>query len=295
MAQNNQKLPDFTPSWAVPIINEASQKYNVPGAVLASLIQQESGWNPKAVSPAGAQGIAQFEPATAHGMGIDPFNVNQAILGAAHYLRNSMDAFGGSIPLALASYNAGQGAVRQYGGIPPYAETQNYVRNIMAMSGQSGAQPQQQQQQQGLNMQQAQPGLSIPPTQINNPNGASPMPRMGQPAVGGPNGGQGIPGAGQSQVQPSQSSSQPLNMNRYQGGLQFMTPINPSLQGTAGGLPSTAFNPNAPSRQQQQGQTVPASLASIIAQGQANQPSVTSQQPTATPSAILPYLLGGTA
>lgn len=123
-----------TPDWVKPIIQKAAEKHNIPTMLLSALLKQESGFNPNAGSSAGAQGIAQFMPATAKGMGVDPFDPESAIMGAAQYLRRSWDKFG-KPELALAAYNAGGGAVNQYGGIPPYKETQNYVKNIMAMIG----------------------------------------------------------------------------------------------------------------------------------------------------------------
>ena len=95
----------------------------------------ESGFDPRAVSPAGAQGIAQLMPATARGLGVrDPFDPAQAIPAAARLLSGHVRAFG-SVPLALAAYNAGPGAVRRYGGIPPYPETQAYVARVLALAG----------------------------------------------------------------------------------------------------------------------------------------------------------------
>lgn len=289
MKNNQSQLPSFVPEWAKQMVLGAAQKYNIPAAVLASLLQQESGYNIHAQSSAGAQGIAQFMPGTAAGMHINPFNPAQAIDGAAHYLRNAMDHFGGSVPLALAAYNAGSGAVQQYGGIPPYPETQNYVRNIMAMSGQTGAQPAMQQQQQGP---PPQGQGAIPPTQINNPAGQAPMPRMRNVSIGGAQGGQ-TP----SQIQPRTNpyNSVPWNMGDYHGGLEIMMNM-PSMQNTGGGLPTTAFNPSAPSRQQGQQQQAPISLQQILAQGNANVPSIsTPSTPTAAPSSILPFLTGGSS
>jgi hypothetical protein len=123
-----------TPDWVKPIIQKAAEKHNIPPMLLSALLKQESGFNPQAGSQAGAQGIAQFMPATAKGMGVDPYDPESAIDGAAQYLRRSWDKFG-KPELALAAYNAGGAAVNQYGGIPPYAETQNYVKNIMSMAG----------------------------------------------------------------------------------------------------------------------------------------------------------------
>ena len=127
----------MVPNKYLNIIENASQANGVPTQVLAALINQESGFNPAAVSPAGAEGIAQIMPSTAKAHGIDPFNPVDAINGAARILGDNLRHFG-SIPMALAAYNAGVGAVSEYGGIPPYAETQNYVVNILRQAGMGG-------------------------------------------------------------------------------------------------------------------------------------------------------------
>ena len=101
--------------------------------LLSAVAKQESGYKPDAVSPAGAQGLMQLMPATAHGLGVtNSFDPTQAVDGAARLLRDLLNRFGRT-DLALAAYNAGPGAVLRYDGIPPYPETQNYVRSVMAM------------------------------------------------------------------------------------------------------------------------------------------------------------------
>ncbi|HEX8095937.1 transglycosylase SLT domain-containing protein [Jatrophihabitans sp.] len=116
--------------------NEA--RYQLPQGLLAAVAQTESGGNPAAVSPAGAQGLMQLMPATAQGLGVNPWEPAQAVQGAAQLLSKYLHAFG-SVPLALAAYNAGPGAVEQYGGVPPYRETQNYVTKITGlMAGRVG-------------------------------------------------------------------------------------------------------------------------------------------------------------
>ncbi|TWG98619.1 cell wall-associated NlpC family hydrolase [Nocardioides sp. J9] len=125
------QVPASTPY--ADLINAAATRTGVPGELLAAVAKQESGFNPRAVSPAGAQGLMQLMPATARGLGVtNSFDPAQAVDGAARLLRSLLDRFG-STELALAAYNAGPGAVTRYDGIPPYRETQNYVRNIMAM------------------------------------------------------------------------------------------------------------------------------------------------------------------
>jgi len=95
----------------------------------------ESGFDPTALSPAGAAGIAQFMPATAAAAGLrDPFDPDRAVPAAARLLAAHLRAFG-SVPLALAAYNAGPGAVRRHGGVPPYAETRGYVAQVVALMG----------------------------------------------------------------------------------------------------------------------------------------------------------------
>lgn len=121
------------PKQYASLIGKAAVDNDIPPQLLAAQIKQESGFNPKAVSPVGASGISQFMPGTAKEMGVsDPFNPEQAIPAGARYLRQNIDKFGGSIPLGLAAYNAGPGRVAQSGGdisrLP--AETQGYVANI---------------------------------------------------------------------------------------------------------------------------------------------------------------------
>ena len=113
-------------------------RYRLPDGLLAAVAQQESGGNPNAVSPAGAVGVMQLMPATAAGLGVDPHDPGQSIDAAARILAAGLRRYDGSVPLSLAAYNAGAGAVAQYGGIPPYEETQNYVRRITAMMAAGG-------------------------------------------------------------------------------------------------------------------------------------------------------------
>ena len=114
------------------LFSAASRRYGVPAALLSAVAKQESGYNPDAVSPAGAQGLMQLMPGTAKSLGVtNPFDPAQAVDGAARMLRDLTRRFG-STELALAAYNAGPGAVLKYDGIPPYPETQRYVRNVMS-------------------------------------------------------------------------------------------------------------------------------------------------------------------
>jgi len=116
-----------------PLIDAAAQRNGIEPALLHGLIEQESGFNAGAQSGAGASGLTQLMPSTAASMGVaDPFNAAESIEGGARYLGELMRQFGGSTTDALAAYNAGPGAVQQYGGVPPYAETQDYVTRVLA-------------------------------------------------------------------------------------------------------------------------------------------------------------------
>ena len=124
-------LPAGTPYGAE--ITAAAQRNGLDPALLAGLIKQESGFNPNAGSPAGAQGLCQLMPGTARGLGVtDLHDPAQSIEGGAKYLAQQLKTFNGDVARALAAYNAGPGAVQRYGGVPPYAETQNYVRAVQA-------------------------------------------------------------------------------------------------------------------------------------------------------------------
>ena len=125
------ELPPGTPFGAE--ITAAAKKHGIDPALLAGLVKQESNFDPNAGSPAGARGLAQLMPATAAGLGVtDVLDPVQNLDGGAKYLRQQLDAFSGDVTRALAAYNAGPGAVQRYGGVPPYAETQNYVRIVQA-------------------------------------------------------------------------------------------------------------------------------------------------------------------
>jgi cell wall-associated NlpC family hydrolase len=120
------------------LFTSAGMRHGVDPKLLALMAERESGFDPKAVSPAGAQGLMQLMPGTARGLGVaDPFDPAQAIDGAARLMRTNLDSFG-SVDQALAAYNAGAGNVRRYGGVPPFAETQAYVAWIGARYGGTG-------------------------------------------------------------------------------------------------------------------------------------------------------------
>jgi hypothetical protein len=135
-------LPAFVPSRYADAIARAASRWNVPAELLAAQLYAESNFNPFARSPAGALGIAQFMPATARSYGLrDPFDPEAAIAAQAHLMHDLLARFGRSIPLALAAYNAGPGAVERYGGVPPYLETKAYVAKIVGLMGGAGALP----------------------------------------------------------------------------------------------------------------------------------------------------------
>ncbi len=114
------------------LFQRAGAAHGVDPALLAAVADAESGFDPTAVSHAGARGLMQLMPATARGLGVtDAFDPAQAVDGAARLLAGHLDRFG-SVELALAAYNAGPGAVTRHGGIPPYAETQAYVPKVLA-------------------------------------------------------------------------------------------------------------------------------------------------------------------
>ncbi len=132
----SSKLPTAAvsnPEW-IEAFQAATERYGLPQGLLQAVAQVESGFNPNAVSPAGAQGLMQFMPATAADLGVDPFDPQSAIDGAARYLSSHLERFG-SIEHALAAYNAGPGAVQRYGGVPPFAETEQYVTKVLAAWG----------------------------------------------------------------------------------------------------------------------------------------------------------------
>jgi soluble lytic murein transglycosylase-like protein len=113
-------------------ITTNAQATGVDPALVEAIIANESGFDPKATSRAGARGLMQLMPETAAGLGVlDPYDPAQNVRGGTRYLRALLDRFG-DLELAVAAYNAGAGAVERYGGVPPYPETQNYVRNVLS-------------------------------------------------------------------------------------------------------------------------------------------------------------------
>jgi soluble lytic murein transglycosylase-like protein len=131
-------LQSFVPARYAPMIARAAQRWSVSAALLAAQLYAESGFNPFATSPAGAQGIAQFMPATARAYGLEnPFDAEQAIDAQARLMRDLLRRFA-SVPLALAAYNAGPAPVARCGCIPPYPETRGYVARILGLLSGAG-------------------------------------------------------------------------------------------------------------------------------------------------------------
>ena len=124
-----------TPESLQPIIQEAASRTGLAPELIDAVIKAESGYRTNAVSRVGAQGLMQLMPGTARSLGVsNPFDARQNVLGGAEYLSKQITHFG-SVEKALAAYNAGPGAVQKFGGVPPYAETQRYVRKILNDAG----------------------------------------------------------------------------------------------------------------------------------------------------------------
>lgn len=113
-------------------IQSACAQTGLSPDLLKAVATVESGLNPSAESPVGAIGLMQLMPGTAQSLGVNPYNVSQNALGGAEYLKGLLNQFGQNLSLALAAYNAGPGAVDHYGGIPPYQQTEQYVKSVLA-------------------------------------------------------------------------------------------------------------------------------------------------------------------
>jgi len=113
------------------LITHFAEKFKLEAALIKAVIKVESDFNPRVVSSKGAQGLMQLMPETADEVGVrNPFDPSESIYGGSRYLRLMLDSFNRNLDYALAAYNAGPAMVRKYGGIPPYEETQNYVRRV---------------------------------------------------------------------------------------------------------------------------------------------------------------------
>ena len=126
-------VPAYSGTYQGALLKEArgaARRYNVPENIFLRLVDQESRWNIRAVSPKGARGLAQLMPDTARLLKVDPDDPSENLEGGARYLAQQYARFR-SWRLALAAYNAGPGAVEQYGDVPPYSETRDYVRIIL--------------------------------------------------------------------------------------------------------------------------------------------------------------------
>ena len=130
----NKKSPNSISRTEIDnLISKYANKNGLDEDFVKAVINQESGFNPNATSHCGAMGLMQLMPATAQGLGVEnAYDAEQNIEGGTKYLKGLMDRFGNDKQLALAAYNAGPNAVKKYGGIPPYAETQNYVKKVLS-------------------------------------------------------------------------------------------------------------------------------------------------------------------
>jgi soluble lytic murein transglycosylase-like protein len=129
-AYTNTTPPPVPPQYEA-MLKQAATSANISPVLLSALVWQESRWNPQALSPKGAMGLAQLMPATARDLGVNPADPVQNLTGGARYLRSLLDQFNGDLERALAAYNAGPGRVRSAGGVPAIAETRNYVASIV--------------------------------------------------------------------------------------------------------------------------------------------------------------------
>ena len=130
---SNPKLKDGEIEWLYNRIDKYSRQYNIDPYLIVAVMEKESSFDHETISSAGALGLMQIMPSTAKELGVNPKRAEENIEGGIRYLRQQLDKYEGryKVHYALASYNAGAGAVRKYGGIPPYTETQNYIRKIV--------------------------------------------------------------------------------------------------------------------------------------------------------------------
>jgi len=129
------QLRDYTQAskpQLLSMISQIAKKHGVDEKLVNAVIKQESGYNVHAKSHCGAVGLMQLMPSTAKGLGVDPYNPVQNVEGGVKHLKGLLARYNGNVVLAIAAYNAGGGAVDKYAGVPPYKETQNYVKSILA-------------------------------------------------------------------------------------------------------------------------------------------------------------------
>ena len=117
------------------LLTDAAAKYNLDSRLVSAIAKAESNGDQSAVSPVGAVGVMQLMPDTAASLGVNPYDLRENIDGGAKYLRQMLDMFGGDMTKAIAAYNAGPNAVKDYGGVPPYGETRDYVSRVMSYYG----------------------------------------------------------------------------------------------------------------------------------------------------------------
>jgi hypothetical protein len=130
------RLPQGDPAPYAREITDAAGRYGIPERLVTAVIRAESGFNPRAVSRKGAQGLMQLMPSTASVLGVrNSFDPRENIEGGVRHLRGLLDRFPGNLPFAIAAYNAGEKAVVTYGGIPPYPETVDYVGKVLRYYG----------------------------------------------------------------------------------------------------------------------------------------------------------------
>lgn len=131
--QMSAQIPSVESTSIEDLITQTAYAYGVDPELVKAIAIAESDMNQDEISPVGAIGVMQLMPETAAGLGVDPYDTNENIAGGTKYLKQMLDTFDGDVPLAVAAYNAGPGAVKKYGGIPPYSETKNYVGRVMDM------------------------------------------------------------------------------------------------------------------------------------------------------------------